>query len=370
MPRSRVLLTTALAMATSLVTVVGVGALPTANASVRASAGYTYTTLVQGTPDLIPGSCALNNLGQVAVVNNQRPDPASPWRAKLVRTDGSTVTLIAGADNGVGPGGTGLAINDSGQVAVGTGVKFVVGDGGALRTVARIGPGEAFSDTNFGLSLNDQGRVAFVGLTPSSGGIYTGNGSGPLATRYVNTDPWGNFGYIGEPVLNSAGQIAFQQNEAFVDGIYRAERDGTVTRLYQGPHKTSFVALGDMNRAGRVVFITSASPRLPREIYTVRGGPLTLVVSATDGFSVIASPSINDAGQVAFFAIPTTGGWSIYTGSRPSFAPVVRAGDVIGGREVSYVTPCNSMLNNGGQIAFRADFTDLTTAVVRADPVP
>ncbi|MEO7058450.1 MAG: choice-of-anchor tandem repeat NxxGxxAF-containing protein [Lapillicoccus sp.] len=378
MRTSRVLLTAALAAATSLVTAVG-GAPPTANASVRASTGYTYTTMYAGTPDRTILACAQNNLGQVAVASSARTAPGGRWQTTRVRTDGSSVTPIAGPVNGLGSVILGLAINDAGQVALGTYArrasgeidKIVLGDGGPVRVVARAGPGEVFSALG-SLSLNAQGRVAFFGGTPDSVGIYTGNGVGPLVTRYVNTDAADYFGLIGVPILNAAGQIAFEEHNADgVYSIYRSEPGGSVTRLYRSPQPS--VSLGSMNRAGRVGYDTTRVARLPRAIYTVRGGASTLVASSADGFTALFGGYLNDVGHVVFYATKTAGAiLGLWTGATPSFTPVVQPGDIINGRELYYVGGicARTMLNNAGQVAFMATYRDGTTAVVWADPVP
>lgn len=49
---------------------------------------------------------------------------------------------------------------------------------------------------------------------------------------------------------------------------------------------------------------------------------------------------------------------------------MVQAGDVIGGHVIDYVTPCTTMLNNSGQVAFTASYDSGNNMVVRADPLP
>ncbi|MEO7058451.1 MAG: hypothetical protein ABI083_01895 [Lapillicoccus sp.] len=375
MPPARVLVTATLAMAMSLLVVFGVAGAPTAHASAPAMTGYTFTRMVAGTPERDLVDCALNNLGQVAVASWESSTPGGELRTTVVRADGASVTPIAGPSSELGgwPGTwiTGVGINDAGQVAAGVltnGIvgRIVLGDGGPVRVVARSGPGERFYQLWDGISLNAQGRVAFVGRTLSSAGLYTGNG-GPLATRFVNTDASTHYGDIGTPVLNAAGQLAFGQRDA--DGffsIYRIERDGSVTRLHRSPSRNVSLWLS-MNRAGRVVI-----SRPPAWISTVRNAGKTLVASNADGFTAVSGGFLNDLGQVVFNAVTAVhpnGG--VYTGATPSFSRVLGSGDVLNGHAVYSARTCGSTpINNAGQVALRVTYSDFTEAVVRADPVP
>ncbi|MEO7058452.1 MAG: hypothetical protein ABI083_01900 [Lapillicoccus sp.] len=352
-------------------------AAPTSASTVTAG-GYAYTVLIAQTALRDIGGCSLNDSGQVAMVARERATTTAPWRPKVLRLDGATTTTIMTTRQGLGPS-IEAVINNLGQVAVRTGSGnslhapsvILEGDGGPVTVVANTGTGQPLTGQGLGLSIGDNGRVAFVGTTSTSYGIYTATRPSDLKTRYLNTDIASSFGYVSSPQLNASGQIAFNQNDANrVQGVYRVEPGGAVTRLYQAPRASSQIASPtSMNRAGRVAFVTAVSPRLPRTLYTTQGGPLTLVASAADGLAPF-SASINDGGVVAFRASRGGGSPGLYVGSTPSFASVVQIGDVIGGGQVSDIWPCDRMLNNAGQVAFLASLRNGPKIIVRADPLP
>jgi hypothetical protein len=125
-----------------------------------------------------------------------------------------------------------------------------------------------------------------------------------------------------------------------------------------------------INAKGTVVFYAGVSSG-GVGIFTGKGGPLTTIVDSSgpfEGFSV--RPSINDKGIVAFVASLRTGGLGIFTGPDPVTDSVIAPGDALFGSTVTFVGIERQSLNNTGQIAFFASLADGTIGIFCADPVP
>ncbi|MEM9914328.1 MAG: choice-of-anchor tandem repeat NxxGxxAF-containing protein [Planctomycetota bacterium] len=241
-----------------------------------------------------------------------------------------------------------------------------------------LSSGEVFN--NFGSpALNDAGKIAFYGTlvigntvnafnfdgiwSESAGSI----GNAALIARGDDPAPGTESGVtyaaFGNPALNNAGETAF------FAGV-----NGSTNGGFEGIWSES---AGTPGNPGLVARRNQAAPGT--EAGTV--------------FATFGAPSINDAGQVAFFAglnnavsnDRVTGLWA--TDLNGDLQLIVREGDVIDVdndpnvedlRTISTINffsnPADeegrqSPLNNQGQLAFGLAFTDLTSGLFVADTI-
>jgi len=307
---------------------------------------------------------------------------------------GGTLGLVAregdavpGTGAGVNFGNFGIpsipVLNNAGQTAfsvglTGTGVDgtnstgIFSESGGTLGLVARkgdaapgTGAGVNFSSFNSAPVLNDAGQTAFfVGLTgtgvdgTNNGGIFSESGGTlGLVAREGDAAPGTasgvNFGSLGLPVLNDAGQTAFLSllTGTGVDGTNDrgifSESGGTLGLVARegdaapgtgaGVNFGSFQSSPVLNDAGQTAFLgvltgTGVDSTNDRGIFaTDLGGILQLIAREGDQFDINPDP--------LFVENRTISSLSLVAGSGGS-----------DGRPTS--------LNNAGQLAFLLGFTD------------
>lgn len=313
---------------------------------------------------IITSPHVLANVRTVALTGQQAPDmPAG------VTFAGYFVNGVAQGYYAVGTYSFGPVINDAGQVAfseglVGDGIPPTGGGGiwsegtGQLRLVARLGehaPGAPIGATfsqlgnpsnNLGvafLQLNNVGQTAFwasLGGTATGYGIWS-EGSGSLAPVAIT----------GDPAPGTPSGTVF--SSTFFPAFYRAV----------------------LNNAGQIAFAARTSvAAAPLGIWSQGPGQLTLVARTGDPAPGLLSgvnfamgefpPSLNDAGQVAFFCgltgtgVDSTNDRAIWSQGSGSLALVAREGDQAPGlpNGVTYGGSFGApMLNNNGRIAFQTN---------------
>ena len=248
-------------------------------------------------------------------------------------------------------------LNDSGQAAfsarltgtsVGIGDGIFRGDGGALAQIARTGQtapdGNGTLDSFSGLALNGTGQTAFrakltgtAGGTSDNEGIFRGDGG----------------------VLT---QIA-RDGQAAPDG------NGTFASF------SPYTALNESGQAGLWAELTGTSGGTSDNegIFRGDGGTLTQIAragqtapDANGTFSSFGNPSLNAAGQTAFWAelTGTSGGGSdnqgIFRGDGGVLIQIARKGQAApdgNGTLSGFSTFSGIALNNTGQAAFLAYLT-------------
>ncbi|HEX8323466.1 MAG TPA: choice-of-anchor tandem repeat NxxGxxAF-containing protein [Tepidisphaeraceae bacterium] len=214
-----------------------------------------------------------------------------------------------------------------------------VGAPGSVVTVVRTGTAVPGGGTYSGFGrpvLNGAGQVAFqAGWTggTSTVGIFAG-GPGAIAVVARNNTAapaGGNYQFFSAPVLNRGGQVAF--NASLTGGT-------SATGIFAGvPGLIAAVALRG-----------TAAP----------GG------ENYDFFSSINSPALSGTGQVGFYSQLTGGtgfgNFGIFAGAPGSIAVAARSGTAApaGGnyRGLGFTNPG---LNEAGQVAFTADLTGGTS---------
>lgn len=229
------------------------------------------------------------------------------------------------------------------------------GNGGSLTQIVRGGQAVAggngvFADFNFSnhSTFNNAGQAAFYAiLTGTSGGtsddrgIY--RGSGGAVTQVAREgqaapDANGVFSNFSSPILNDAGQVAFQ---GFLAGTNNGSNDNS------GIYRGNGLVLTPVARKGQ------AAP------------------DANGVFSNFDQLNIGSAGQVVFLSnlTGTSGGSSdttgIFVGNGTDLLQVVRRGDTMAGSTVTFLLLTDSgAVNQHGQVAYSAGLADGNNVIV------
>jgi len=217
-------------------------------------------------------------------------------------------------------------INDSGIVAFRA--KFSGGSGIFTQSDAVALPGDTiggktltgFSEIPIAIaSVNDSGVVTFRGEFSGGSGIFTQSHAFALPGDTIG----GKIltGLFGSPSINNLGDIAF-------------------SALFSG---------------GAGIFTQSGAVALTGD--TIGGETI-------NGFPFASTPSINDYGDVVFEA-----GYSGVSGIFTQSDAVALWGDTIDGKVLNGLWAGPSSINNSGQVAFLARFSDTTYGILLADPV-
>jgi hypothetical protein len=267
-------------------------------------------------------------------------------------------------------------INSSGQVAFQAVLRGTSGgtlddtglyahNGATLTNLVRendaVPEGNGLFSLLFNPSINAVGQVAFeASLRSTSGGssddsglyLHTGTSLINLVRENAAAPNGGLFSSFSDPALNSSQMIAFQ-----------ATLRNTVA--------------GTLDDSGLYLRDGSIIKELARENVPVPDGN-----GVFDNFTSVA-PLLNGTGQVAFVANlrNTSGGLSdssgIYLADTLEQVLVVRAGQMLAGKTVSVVSVASNTagedgrrtgLNNFGQVAYRATFTDTTEGIFLFTP--
>ena len=270
-----------------------------------------------------------------------------------------------------------LAISDRGHVAFPASLLnddyaiFRIRNG-ETTTIASTAPG-VFDSFNFGVSVNDRGTVAFAAdLVDGDSGVFLGRG-GEIAPVFLSSA--GVLSGSPKPTINDRGQVAFQASTEEEKGVFLWNR-GRVTTIVD----TSSPGLADvdsdiaLNDRGQVAFIGLTEDE-NFTIFKGRRGRLRRVVDDTETFhSFFGAPSINERGEVLFWAAFNVGGEDappegIFLASGGEIIPVIRAGDPLDGSTVTDVYLARERtLNNRGQVVFGADLEDGRFAVYLGTP--
>lgn len=300
--------------------------------------------------------------------------------------------------------------------------------------VPNLGPAISYDEFIY-LELNDAGQTAFLATLVGNGVDSTNNtaifseavgspGLPGIVAREGNSAPsiaGVNYANFEPPVLNGTGQTAFIASLTGV-GVDSSNRVGIFSETVGLPGSPNLVAregdpapgtasgvnyggrrpLSDMtlNDAGDIAFRASLTgPGVDltndRAIYSdAVGTPGSLGLVARTGdpapgttlgvnYSFLFTPSLNDVGQLAFFAdlIGTgvdstndTGIWATDTNGVLSL--IVREGDSLNVnndplindlRIVSSLSAVSTAFNDRGQLAFSATFTDGSSGVFIAN---
>ncbi len=341
---------------------------------------YTYTLIADTQPGVFNGLMGLPSInaeGRVAFWARLASNNVSG----VYTGTGGVPTLIADENGPIGGVfAYGLtSLNNFGEVAFYAGLDnaktgIFKSSGGPLTTIALSGSGtQDFAWFNFYPTINNLGRVAFSGATFHGAveGAYTGTGG--TITKLFDTSgpfvPTGNNGY--RCVINDAGVTAFfVKRTNNVSGIERSSGAG-VTTIYSNAAPPILAIQSDpgFNNLGRASF-TWTEFNLVQYLGHGDGGPRTVVSTNGGPIAHSGNSAISGVNRVASNAsLSPNLDSAILTGPSLTANKVVKRGDVLFGRTVDLLAMSPRSINDAGQVAFWVEFTDLSRAVIRANPI-
>lgn len=276
-----------------------------------------------------------------------------------IRTSDDSIVLATDGSAAITPE---IALNNAGQLAFGG--TLADGRRGLFRvspTLVSIVALTGFTSGEFRAfgspSLNNRGDLVFSAEVIGGSGMLLRTAGGQLVTV---ADAGGNTfaSFPPRPAINDAGMVLFPtflRSEAFA--VFKA--DDTLTPLADGALLDAEfqVRPGGLNAAGRAAFIALGASGEQRVLTQDAFDQLqTTATTATGAFATLSngdnSPTLNDAGMVAFWAGLAAGASGIFTGPDTSANSVIRTGDLLFGATV--IELHLGGLNNRGEIAFRA----------------
>ena len=266
------------------------------------------------------------------------------------------------------------------------------------------------------LSFNDQGQVAFVGAlsgeevtTENDRALFIGGGIGlSPAVSLREGDPASGtnslerFTYFDLPILNNSNQIAFlagvaEPGATSSSAIY-LRTDGSTTQvarvgdMLDGAELTHLSADVKLTDSGKVAFygvldpltgaIVGKKPNEGLEVVAIAGMATPEANATFTRFPNVGRFSMNDHGQIAFEATfesveNGTTGVGVFAQNRVGdLRLIARTGGLLNVsdstdsqdyRVVLSVNLANSGLNDSGQVAFFASFTDGSSGTFVSD---
>jgi hypothetical protein len=243
---------------------------------------------------------------------------------------------------------TEVAINDGGTVVfradrdtVGGGIY--TGPNPATDVVVDAGAAFVFQTVDL-FAINAQGTVVFQAVVGGGGprGLFIG-------TSAV-VDDSGPFAFFGVPDINDAGLVAFRGSlDSLQSGIYTTS--GTVADT-SGPY-AGFGEFVSINEAGTVAFTAFLTTVIGGSGVFVGDDPGTDTIADSSGpYKAFQQPSIDNAGQVTFYATLDGGGSGIFTGPDPVADRVIGTGDPLFGSTASSVNFFWKGSNDAGDVGF------------------
>jgi hypothetical protein len=333
------------------------------------------------------GTIAINDAGQVAFIGQTASlDLAVFTNEGVVAAQGDTL-----------PDGSTIAIiflrygemsfNDSGEVAffgrTGSGEDVVFTSTGVVAAEGDTLPDGSTIDHllyvfDNGISLNDSGQVAFLGMTgPGEYAVFTNEG---VVAAQGDTLPDGSTIDLIYPdaaiSLNNSGQVAFHGNTAAGEDTVFTNEGVVAARGDTLPDGTTIERIGygagiSLNDSGQVAFQAwTATGELA--VFTNEGLVAADGDTLPDGstihlnYSAHIAISLNDSGQVAFLGYTASGKTAVFTNE----GLVAASGDTLpDGSTLGIDLRWGVAVNDAGQIAFRVLGGDNKFRVVRADPM-
>ncbi|MBW4506883.1 MAG: hypothetical protein KME64_10270 [Scytonematopsis contorta HA4267-MV1] len=346
--------------------------------------------------------------------------------ATVAKAQAAAFTFTQIADNTTNFSNFGLPVlNNSGSVAFRGVLK--TGESGIFKSNSSNINTIATTNQEFSSfsnpSINDLGTVAYsADLSDNSSRVLTSNGSvtSTIATGFPIRQ--GSFS-LGEPSINNFGTVAFSRvgfNNGFEGFIDTVASDGKTSSIKYFSSGTSPVsATVSINDAGSIAYLEQdISGRRNRislinnnEIKSIAGGvnrtagfslnnqgtvaygfvdPTSARLGKSDGVTntIIAerlsssssnrvgtivpglgvNVSINDLGTIALTGTRDSRS-GIYLGKDEPSNLVIGLGDSLFGSTISSLSFSRDGLNNSGQLAFFADFTDGKRGIFLANPV-
>ena len=326
---------------------------------------------------------AFTGFGSMPAINNAGAVAFNAFGADFISggvfksEDGTLTTIASSADKEHSAFGDSVVINGDGvvgfscKVATGSDSIIATGDGGPIHTIASANQQGLIGGPFLGISaMNSAGTAVFLALRRGSGtqAIFAGDG-GPL-TALIDTATNSNFDSLGNAAITASGRIVFH---AFLvdgtEGLFTGENGATDVADTNNPDFGGFLdpvinnrgtvaSAAFLNAGGMEVFTSS------RNGLTARTDPASLL------FDFVDNVSINNSGDVAFFADLSTGEEGIFleaTGG-DSPVPVIEVGDALFDSIVTQVAVGRFSVNSRDQISFVYALADGRSGIAIASP--
>jgi len=331
---------------------------------------------------------AINDRGSVAFVANRNVGGQG-----VFKWENGVITTIANSDNLSGFGDD-VVINASGVVGYAANPTGGVNDraiftsnGSWTRLIADANQ-QGFVGRFLGApSINASGMVAFFVFRKNfSQAILTGKG-GALTTMADTAN--GTFSGFGNPAINRNGRVVFPGTlEDGSQGVFIATPvEGQTADNSVQPKPTTITAVTDpQNPLFTDPFATFGDPVINDrgivadvgfpgsgnlEIFTGNGSGVVARTDPNSPFFIESEhPSLNNRGEVAFFARELGGGQGIFVERSGGASPVavIEAGDTLFGSIVTGLDLGRFALNDRGQLAFHYDLEDGRSGVAILSP--
>jgi hypothetical protein len=282
----------------------------------------------------------------------------------VFRWQDGRLTVIASKESGLTAFGDAVVLNSEGVVGfggktvAGTDSIIGVGDGGPVRVIASAVGNGLVGGPFLGVGgINESGHVVFLAFRKGfrSQAVFQGQG-GPL-TPLVDTATNAAFTGFGNAAINASGLVVFVGFTDAAEGIFTISRGRTTSVVTTEPGLNTFLD-PVINNSGTVASGVASGAGL--EVFTAKGNQLAIVTKATSSFSIVDNVSINDSGDVAFFANETNGRDGIFIKRKRDRNPVplIETGDALFGSHVSRLSIGRYSLNNEGLVVFLYGLTD------------
>jgi hypothetical protein len=169
-----------------------------------------------------------------------------------------------------------------------------------------------------------------------------------------------------DPAISPAGIIAYewktlnQLGAPIADNLYVVDNGITTTIATTASLFFDYIAVNDHGQ------VAASSTHAIQ----VGAGPLSTIADTLGPYGSFREVSINDGGEVAFYASLAAGGAGIFTGADSIADKVIATGDPLLGSTVSEIAFGRRGLNDNGQIAFWARLANGQQGIFVATPVP
>lgn len=235
-----------------------------------------------------------------------------------------------------------------------------------IASTGRHAPVPSLTGTANNPVINSAGQIAFE----SDGGVFlrTSSKTKIIAAIGVGAPGGGQFLSASSPSLNSQGHLAFV-------GAAQAPSSSGIFLFAAGKYSL-LAAEGQNTSAGPVFGLNSPSLNANDEVaflsfngvFTAQNGAINKIAATGDPspegdiFSSFSFPQINSSGQVVFTASLLSGTTGIYLAGNGSITKVVNSNDFspLGGTFAFFFEPAS--INDSGQIAFNALVNGPTSA--------
>ena len=301
------------------------------------------------------GAPSINNDGSVAFLATGSSFVQGVFRAQYGRTQAIVLRkagVIAnfGDDviiNNVGVVGYDASLNNTGERAIFTsdGITATV----VVDSVKAGLAGAPFLSIG---GLNDAGTAVFQAFRADrrSQAIFTGSGGALSIIADTNNS---NFQAFGNAAISNGGEVVFRgfRNDSS-EGLFAGRGGATLIADTSGAFSDFLDPV--INNSGVVAdagFLTAGGI----EVFTGTGGPVRPRTDpASMRFSNVDNVTVNNSGDIAFFADEATGGQGIFLLRKDSDvpAPMIHTGDKLFGSVVAGLSLGRFSLNEHDQVVF------------------